>query len=73
MRLDVRVPIGLLFLTLGTLLVAFGVTSDPRIYEEHSLGININRDWGGVLLIFGAANLVLAWRASAAARMGQAR
>jgi hypothetical protein len=63
MDLDVRLPIGLMFSIFGVLLAAFGLASDPRIYAEHSLGINVNLGWGAVLLLFGATMLVLALRA----------
>lgn len=59
MGLDIRVPIGILFSILGVLLSIFGVFSDPAIYEQHSLGVNINLTWGLVLLFFGLAMLVL--------------
>jgi hypothetical protein len=49
---DIRWPIGLFFSILGVLLVAYGVASSSAIYES-SLGINVNLDWGGVLLVFG--------------------
>ena len=63
MQLDVRLPIGLLFSLFGALLAGFGLWSDKQIYEQHSLGININLGWGLVLLAFGAVMLGLAWRA----------
>jgi hypothetical protein len=54
MRLDIRVPIGLMFGVLGAMLAVYGMFfSDPKIYER-SLGININIWWGLVLLAFGA-------------------
>lgn len=59
MGLDIRVPIGVLFAILGLMLAIFGAFSDPALYAEHSLGININLMWGLVLLVFGAAMLVL--------------
>jgi membrane-bound ClpP family serine protease len=52
MGLDIRVPIGGLFTTVGILLTIYGLTSDARIYER-SLGINVNLEWGIVLLVFG--------------------
>jgi hypothetical protein len=53
MRLDIRLPIGLMFAVIGALLVVYGVAiSDPAIYER-SLGININLWWGATLLAFG--------------------
>ncbi len=63
MSLDVRVPIGLLFAALGTLLAVYGVSSDPAIYQA-SLGINVNFWWGLVMVAFGAVMLGLAWRAA---------
>jgi hypothetical protein len=62
MNLDVRTPMGLMFAIIGAILTVFGLVSDPAIYER-SLGININLWWGLVLLVFGAAMLLLAWRA----------
>jgi hypothetical protein len=62
MNLDVRLPIGLMFSVFGVLLAVFGLVSDPKIYAEHSLGINVNLDWGVVLLLFGATMLALALR-----------
>jgi len=52
MKLDIRLPIGLLFVVLGTLLMAYGALGDPTIYQR-SLGININLGWGLVMDIFG--------------------
>ena len=63
MDLDVRLPIGLMFSLFGVLLAGFGLVSDPRIYQAHSLGINVNFGWGIVLLVFGVAMLALALRA----------
>jgi drug/metabolite transporter (DMT)-like permease len=65
MGLDIRWPIGLLFSLVGAMLVILGLvtSSDPEVYRC-SLGININLRWGLVLLVFGAAMLAMAWRAS---------
>ncbi len=62
MQLDVRIPIGWLFLTLGVILVIYGFTSDPAIYARHSLGENVNLRWGVVFGIFGGFVLFLARR-----------
>ncbi len=64
MNFDLRLPIGIMFSLFGAMLVIFGLGSDKTIYEQHSLGININLRWGLVLLVFGLAMLALAWRAS---------
>ncbi len=58
MHLDVRVPLGLLFLLLGLILIVFGLASDPAIYVQHSLGQNVNLVWGAVFALFGAAMLL---------------
>ena len=63
MGLDIRIPIGSLFVILGALLGGYGLFSNPAIYQR-SLGININLWWGGALLVFGFAMLALAWRAA---------
>jgi hypothetical protein len=63
MDLDVRLPIGLMFALFGLLLAGFGLTSDPSLYAEHSLGINVNLDWGLALLAFGATMLTFSLRA----------
>ncbi len=60
MALDIRLPVGLLFLLIGAMLVVFGLTSDPAMYAAHSLGLNINLIWGAVMATFGAAMLALA-------------
>jgi hypothetical protein len=64
MQLDIRYPIGLLFVVIGGLLVAYGLTSSPGIYAAHSLGMNINLGWGAVQFAFGAVMIVLALRAA---------
>ena len=62
MGLDVRVPVGLMFATMGVLLVAYGVFGDQSIYGR-SLGININLWWGAALLVFGLTMVALSRRA----------
>jgi protein-S-isoprenylcysteine O-methyltransferase Ste14 len=64
MRLDIRLPIGLMFGVIGALLVIYGVAlSDKAIYER-SLGININLWWGTILLAFGVVMFWLGRRGS---------
>ncbi|HET9106989.1 MAG TPA: hypothetical protein VFN79_07325 [Steroidobacteraceae bacterium] len=63
MGLDIRIPIGGLFVVLGALLAGYGLFSNPAIYQR-SLGIDVNLWWGVVLLVFGIAMLALAWRAA---------
>jgi hypothetical protein len=62
MQLDIRFPMGLLFVVLGALLAGYGLFT-----RESPAGPggdpNLNADWGGILLLFGAAMLLLACRA----------
>lgn len=65
MKLDLRLPIGLMFAIFGAMLTVYGLASGGRkgdaIYER-SLGINVNLWWGLVLLAFGVLMLVLGRR-----------
>jgi multisubunit Na+/H+ antiporter MnhG subunit len=63
MNFDLRLPIGLLFSIFGLILGAFGLVSNPEIYQR-SLGINVNLWWGGFMLLFGILMLIL-WRRGA--------
>jgi hypothetical protein len=67
MKLDLRLPIGLMFSIFGVLLLGFGIISDAAIYQR-SLGINVNLWWGVVLLVFGLVMLGFALKARGAAR-----
>jgi hypothetical protein len=60
-KLDIRLPIGLLFTFIGCVLAGYGLLADPSIYER-SLGINLNLWWGLAMLLFGAAFLTLGRR-----------
>jgi hypothetical protein len=61
MGLDVRLPVGLMFATMGALLVGYGLFGDHTIYAR-SLGINVNVIWGSVLLVTGGIMLALTAR-----------
>jgi hypothetical protein len=60
MNLDIRYPIGLLFLVVGAILAIYGMVSGPEIYAAHSLGLNINLWWGLIQIAFGAIMVALA-------------
>ena len=62
MHLDVRLPMGLLFLIIGLILVGYGLSVDPAIYTRRSIG-NVNVGWGAVFMVFGALLLWLTRRA----------
>jgi hypothetical protein len=59
MGLDIRLPIGLMFLLVGALLVFAGVTQKAEELQR-SLNINVNLWWGLGLLVFGGIMLSLA-------------
>ncbi|MFM8393427.1 MAG: hypothetical protein ACKOB4_05835 [Acidobacteriota bacterium] len=58
MGLDIRLPIGFMFLFVGLLLTGYGLFGPQDIYNR-SLGINVNLGWGVVLLIFGLLMMFL--------------
>jgi protein-S-isoprenylcysteine O-methyltransferase Ste14 len=61
MELDVRWPMGVMFVVLGAVLVAVGLLA-PASANEWSLGVNVNLWWGLVMLALGAVMVLLAWR-----------
>jgi hypothetical protein len=54
MGLDIRIPLGLLFLLTGAILAAYGffTRGDAAVYVK-SMGINLNLTWGIVMFVFG--------------------
>jgi hypothetical protein len=60
--MDIRLPIGLMFLIIGVIVAGYGAaTTGSEMYKIHSLGININLWWGLFLTLFGAFMLLLTW------------
>lgn len=59
MDMDIRIPIGLLFVVLGFILAVFGLFSmnDTELYTR-SLGRNINLWTGVIMLVFGGLMLL---------------
>jgi hypothetical protein len=70
MNFDLRMPIGLIFTFYGLVLGLYGLFSDPAVYKK-SLGLNVNRDWGLLLLVFGLWMLTMAVRAQRKARRSE--
>jgi membrane protein implicated in regulation of membrane protease activity len=62
MRLDLRIPMGMMFTLVGMILTAFGLSTRGSAIYAASLGINANFWWGLVLLVFGVAMLLLGRR-----------
>jgi len=57
MGMDLRQPIGILFLAYGLILTGYGIARPQPV-----LGLNVNLIWGIVLVVFGAFMLFLAYR-----------
>lgn len=64
MGLDLRIPLGLMFLTIGLLLVGYGVLTWHSPMYVQSMGRNVNVIWGGIMSLFGLLMILLARRAS---------
>jgi hypothetical protein len=63
--LDIRVPIGGLFVVLGLVLAGYGVATNADAEQyTRSMSVNINLWWGLVMLIFGGLMLLLARNSS---------
>jgi uncharacterized membrane protein HdeD (DUF308 family) len=66
MGLDIRTPLGLIFLALGAIMIAYGLTTLGSPIYRLSGGLNINLIWGAVMFLFGAAMyLSYRWRKTA--------
>ncbi len=53
MGLDIRIPLGLIFLITGGMMSVFGLlTRHSDIYEK-SMGVNLNLTWGAIMFVFG--------------------
>ena len=48
----------------GIILMVYGAVADPAIFQEKSLGVNIDIWWGAAMLVFGLFMGTLAFRAS---------
>jgi len=64
MKLDIRVPIGVLFSVLGAILIGYGLLIGPPT-AGIAVGVNLNAWWGAVLMAFGVLMLWLARRTAA--------
>jgi hypothetical protein len=52
--LDIRIPLGLIFLLIGGLMSVYGlVTRNAADIYEKSMGVNLNLTWGAIMFVFG--------------------
>jgi steroid 5-alpha reductase family enzyme len=61
MQLDIRVPVGMLFMLIGALLLLQGLLAAVPV-QRTAAPVNIDVAWGLVMVIFGGAMLLLARR-----------
>jgi len=54
MGLDIRIPLGLIFLIIGGIMAGFGIFTHGDVMYSKSLGIDLNLIWGGIMFVFGA-------------------
>ncbi|HEY0759003.1 MAG TPA: hypothetical protein VGD59_07100 [Acidisarcina sp.] len=69
MNLDLRVPMGMMFAIVGLILTVQGVLTRGSSMYDQSVGVNINLDWGIVMLIFGVLMYLLGRRGQRLAAM----
>ena len=48
MGLDIRVPLGLIFLIVGGIMSLFGIFTRGSALYDKSMGVNLNMGWGTV-------------------------
>ena len=54
MGLDIRIPLGLIFLIIGGIMSVYGVVTRHSAIYEKSLDVNLNLLWGTLMFLFGA-------------------
>jgi TM2 domain-containing membrane protein YozV len=67
--IDLRYPIGGLFVVLGALLAGYGAMTNGDAMYGRATGVNVNLWWGLVMLATGVLFLLLARRGTQAAAM----
>jgi hypothetical protein len=62
MGLDIRIPLGLIFLITGGIISLYGFfTRNSAIYDK-SMGVNLNLTWGVIMFIFGLITFLVGRR-----------
>lgn len=62
MTLDLRIPMGLMFLIVGAILTIFGLVTYGDPMYARSVGVNLNLAWGLVMFVFGSTMFLLGRR-----------
>jgi hypothetical protein len=53
MGLDIRIPLGLIFLITGGIISVYGFFTRHSALYDKSMGINLNLTWGAIMFVFG--------------------
>jgi len=61
MSLDLRKPLAVLFVLLGSLLAGYGIAF-PGAHGDVALNFNVNAVWGAVMVLFGVLLLAVSWK-----------
>lgn len=63
MGLDIRIPLGLIFLAIGGMMSIFGlITRGSATIYEKSMGVNLNLTWGAIMFVFGLVMFLIGRR-----------
>lgn len=62
MGLDIRIPLGLIFMITGGLMTVWGIVTRHSDIYDRSMGVNMNLWWGLIMLIFGIVMFVVGRR-----------
>ncbi len=63
MGLDIRLPLGLIFLALGGIMTVYGFVTRGSAMYALAMGVNLNLTWGVMMVVFGLIMVVAAKRA----------
>lgn len=64
MGLDIRLPLGLIFLALGGIMTVYGLVTRGSAMYALAMGVNLNLVWGAVMVVFGLVMVLAAKRSS---------
>ena len=62
MGLDIRIPLGMIFLIIGGIMAVFGIATHGGAIYDRSLGIDLNLTWGAIMFVFGLVMFVVGKR-----------
>ncbi len=63
MGLDIRIPLGLIFLITGGIMSGYGLFTRGNVaLYQRSMGINLNLSWGLIMFVFGLVMFVVGRR-----------